>query len=359
MKKGLVLVIVVLFAAVMALQYAQRKGRAPAAGGQPAGGEQGVALPDDASRAVVPDLTADYSGIFSQSSGYDSMAPAAGVYTFAACESGTVEAITRDHGRIWGHSVETGQGFTDEENREIYGMLSSLVACGVVRGGDIGACGSLPGEFSDAKNKKIGFHESPSGQCLADASKVLFASFSAGLTKSASACHMYLSSDRLKNSRLSPADACTAVASGLPDTCETLRKIFEGRNDETFGRTIPPECYLAFPRKQSDCRDAGCKELSQLYEAMAAKNPDRCPAGTLKQLCSAAITYDDKVCAAMQKKLSQTYCAHYAKLEKAKGKYLGMTAAEEKAARAADALNEKAAKERQEKLDKSIREQMR
>ncbi|MDQ7772258.1 MAG: hypothetical protein RDU13_01915 [Elusimicrobiales bacterium] len=359
MKKGLVLVIVVLFAAVLALQYAQKKGRVPAAGGAQPGGEQGVALPDDATKAVTPDLTADYSGVFSQSSGYDSLAPAAGAYTFAACEKGTVEAITRDHGRIWGHSVETGQGFTDEENREIYGMLSSLVACGVVRGGDIGACGTLPGQFADTKEKKIGFHESPSGQCLADASKVLFASFSAGLNKSAAACHMYLSSDRLKNSRLSPADACAAAASGLPNSCETLRKIFEGRNDETFGRTIPPECYLAFPRKQSDCRDAGCRELVQLYEAMAAKNPDRCPAGSLKQLCAAAITYDDKVCAAMQKKLSQTYCSYYAKAEKSKGKYLGMTAAEEKAARAADELEQKAAKERQEKLDKSIREQIR
>lgn len=347
MKKSLVLVIVVLFALVLAVQYAQKK-PVVEPGSRPAPVEEGVALPEDAGEAVMPDISADMSGSFRKGASYGELPPVIGPKTRPACEGGGLGDMLRAHGELWGHAPKGTYDFDIAATERLYSLLSDVIACEMVQGGPIDACGTLPGAREDT-DPPLTFDQSPSGRCLADASLSLFLAHMTGLARNPTSCHMFMDSDRMKNTPVTADEVCRAAEKGFDKVCPALA--------EARGSAIPmADCYDAFPRTMSDCSTKDCKEVFQLYDAMRRKDVSRCPP-RLKTVCAAAITGDKAVCLAAEKRLSRAYCDFREQREKLKGKYAGMTIEEERAARAEDAKLEAQRKKEEEELNRMLREQ--
>lgn len=349
MKKSLVLVIVVLFGLVLAIQYAQKK-RVVERGeeGRPAPVEEGVALPDDAGEAVMPDISADMSGSFRKGAAYGELPPVIGPKTRPACEGGGLGDMLRAHGKLWGHAPKGTYDFDIEATERLYSLLSDVIACEMVQGGPIDACSSLPGAKEDT-DPPLPFDQSPSGRCLADASISLFFAHMTGLSRNPTSCHMFMDSDRMKGTPVTADEVCRAAEKGFDKVCSALA--------EARGSSIPmSDCYDAFPRTASDCSTKDCKETFQLYDAMRRKDASRCPT-RLKTVCTAAITGDKGVCLDAEKRLSKAYCGFLEQRRKIKGKYAGMTIKEEVAAREADAKLEAQRRKEEAELNRMLREQ--
>jgi hypothetical protein len=347
-KKNLILVIVVLFGLVLALQYAQKNKRGAARADLPAVSDEGVALPADAGKAEMPEISADMTGSFRKGSSYGELPALIGPKTQPACEGGGLGDMLRAHGKLWGHAPKGTYDFDTEATNRLYTLLSDVIACEMVQGGRIDACASLPGAMEDAR-PPLPFDQSPSGKCLADASVGLFFAHMAGLSSNPTSCHMFMDSDRMKGTPVTAGEVCKAAEKGFDKVCETLAA--------ARGGDIPmADCRDAFPRNAADCSTKDCKETFQLYDAMRAKSVARCPE-RLKTVCAAAITGDRGVCVAAEKRLSKAYCDFLSERKKFKGKYAGMTLAEERAARAEDAKMEAQRRKEEEELNRMLREQ--
>ncbi len=320
MKKGLILITVILFGLILALRYVEEKsGRSDSRSGakiQTEKGVEGVALPEDRDKNLpIGDLDIEsydsglvsYGDPITLSEGEESLSK--------ACEKGSVKDIFIAHGKIWGYGVADSRCFNFKESKAIYNRLTQYTACKSAALRSINYCNKLPARMKGVCN--IPEFLGPRYKCIESANSMLYYDFMAGNIKSNVSCLFVLSGDNLKGMPVSDEVFCKIASTGLENICPALKK--------NLSDSLYKECFQMFPRKLSDCdSDKNCKDTYMIYQGIKTKDYKKCP-DEYKEICQAYLSKSIKPCEEKAKALSKTYCNFLKRVNKASGNAPGMS----------------------------------
>jgi hypothetical protein len=350
MKKGLILITVILFVLILALRYVEEKsGRSDRGSAiiQTEKGVEGVSLPKGSdSENLMTELEPEsydgglvsYGDPLTLSEGEEKLGK--------ACKKGSIKDIYIAHGQIWGYGIADSRSFNVEESKAIYSRLAEYTACRAAAKRSVLYCNRLPAGVK-------GVHDVPARissqyQCIDIANNILFSDFMAGNVEDKASCFLLLSGDAFKNIPIPGEMFCNAAKLGLENMCESFKK--QGVKGSLR------ECYEFFPRKVSDCNSDHCKIRYDIYQAIKSKKAEQCP-DAYKAACKAYLSKSVKPCDKLASNLSKTYCNFLKRVNKASGNYPGMN--DEEIKQLSDQLEEEAGEERKLKEKERLVEDQR
>ncbi|MCK4935231.1 MAG: hypothetical protein KAR84_00135 [Elusimicrobiales bacterium] len=322
MKKGLILITVILFALILILRYVEEKsGRTEKSGAeiQVEKGAQGVFLPKTKETTDMGDEREENydSGLVSYD---DPITLSEGEGFEKACDKGSIKDIYIAHGKIWGYTVASSRGFNESESEAIYSRLAQYTACRAAAQRSIDYCNKLP-----AGLKKVGeAHSVPMRasayyECVETVNRVIFSDFMAGNAKEKSSCDLILAGQAFEGKPMSDDIFCKAAGKGLVNMCMSFKD--QGvKGDEATLKM----CFTHFPRTLSDCSSKNCKRRYKLYTAIKNKKYKECPR-EYKDICRAYLSKSTKPCHKLAEDLSETYCDFLKRVNKVTGNAPGMS----------------------------------
>lgn len=322
MKKWGILVLVLMGAGLLYMQYFMKKAERPVIKNMPTPQQDvvGVALPTSATTqiAVTPALTGYVAG----AGDYNNLElPKVPTNYSGACEGGSLEDIRASHGKYWGYFAKNNP-VTTEETKKIYDYMTSYVGCVAAAHDNIGLCLALPDEaqVGDTKIDSVG---SLSNACRDKANPLLFTNFMAGNTRTSGSCYSMVSGWPKKGlAKISVPDFCDAVSKGMESGKAYMVKVNPKKADE-FRKL--------FPISKSSCgSDSDCIDNLALYNAVKDEKAEECPRSR-KVYCEAMVAKSAVPCEAIVKDMSKFYCSAVARAKKASGGFIGMSPEQVKA----------------------------
>lgn len=321
MKKGMIVVVVLLFASVLFLKYIQRKSAGEKRIASPVSSElkdEGISLPDGARSYDLKDDINIHTvrKLASLSERYGSI---------SMCENGSVDKILKNYSKLWGYGHSTERLIkSGKKNEKLHEMVKDLFVCVGLVNGDYSYCDNLPKgyvKFGSAK-EKIHAGESIGDKCEEKMSDITCMGYMSGMLKESSHCEKYFfpslneDSDEINIFENIPKkDVCNMAGEGLEKFCEVAVKAYPGLDRN--------KCLIFFPRKKSDCRKSGdkgereeCLETAQMYDAFKKGDHRKCP-NEYKDLCNVFFSHSSKACESIARRLSKTYCDYTAEINKA------------------------------------------
>jgi hypothetical protein len=324
MKKWGILVLVLMGAGLLYMQYFMKKSDKPALTTmqqtplvqEPAG----VSLPAAATAQYVAPMAA-VSYIAGAGDYNDLQLPKVPTNYTGACQGGSLEDIRLSHGKYWGYFAKNNP-VTGEETKKIYDYMSSYVGCVAAAHDNIGLCLALPDEaqVGDTKIDSVG---SLSNACRGKTNPLLFTNFMAGKAKSSGSCYSMVSGWPKKGlAKISVPDFCEAVSKGMESGKAYMLKV-NPKKAETFRKL--------FPISKASCGgDADCMDNLALYNAVKDEKAAECPRSK-KVYCEAMVAKSAIPCEEIVRDMSRFYCDAVARTRKKSGGFIGMSKEEVKA----------------------------
>lgn len=323
MKKWTILVIVVLAALILLVQYVIEKKVVPAGpgGSQAPVAEQplGVALPEDAAvsaaRAVgnfVPETSGSvYGGI---------ALPTIQPFYKGACEGGSLKEMLDTHDRYWGFFARN-TAFTPEESNKMYNLLADYVGCQASARTDTTLCDNLPG-VAEKDGQKVPKEITPHYICRDKTVSVLYEGYRAGLVKDEFPCRaMSERWDKTRVAMFSVPELCRKISEGRAPALSYLKGIFTAPE-------AAPLLEATFPVKEADCAgDRECLNRYAIFKGVKSGNAKACPK-EYATYCQALSERSALPCDKTLQEMSKFYCATVSRVKKATGGYIGMSKAD-------------------------------
>jgi hypothetical protein len=323
MKKWTILVIVVLAAVLLFMQYLMEKRKSdtaiPGRPVQSAEPQLGVALPESATGYVSPAEVYLPPPAGVKSTGQISFPMPPTGYK-GACEGGSLSDMLATHDKYWGFFARTA-AFSQQDSQRMYALLGDYAACNAAARHDLGFCAYLPQSF-ERGTERSSEDMAPYQACWKNSLPVIYEGFRAGLVKDQSSCRYTMEqADRNIVSRFSIPEMCAELGKSRGAAETYLRNIFRDMPSSRADELLD----TSFPEKAADCRkDQDCMNRYSTYAALKSGNGAACPKGTDAH-CKALIERSVEPCDKVLQDMSQFYCATVAKVKKATGGYIGLS----------------------------------
>lgn len=322
MKKWGILILVLLGAGLLYMQYFMKKSGKPGAiQPTPAVQEQaGVPLPEGATSQVV---TETFSATYIPGAGdyNDLQLPRVQTNYAGACDGGSLEDMRLSHGRYWGYFAMNNP-IPADDTKKMYDYLTNYVGCVAAAHDNIGLCLALPDE-AQVGDTKIDFVGSLSNMCREKTNPLLLTNYMAGKSKSSGSCYSMVSGLPKKVlAKISVPEFCDAISKGMESGKAYMMKI----NPKKAGNF-----RKLFPVSKAACEgDADCLTSLALYNAVKDEKVSECPASK-KTVCEAMVAKSAVPCEDIVKDMSRFYCGAVSKAKKKSGGFIGMSPEQVKA----------------------------